>query len=1092
MPAKVILITGPVSSGKTHALLTRYRNRVAADIGTSIWLTPSERAADALRPRLMAAGGAVISPNVMTFPDFARQVVRAAEPAARMLPELHQRLLLDDVLADLARRGDLPFFAAVAGSRGIADAVFGFLTELKGQGIGPATFAATVRELAGAEGRRLAEKAGQVARIFANYQKRLDDGRLLDRDATYARAREIWPAGRLGPFAAVRNVFVDGFIDFTPPQLNLLAAVADTANEVWITLLSDRFGDESRSELFARISDTTANLNLSLTIDPSPESPLTFRPARPGGLAHLERAIFRPESLPLSTDADGLLIVEAPGLLGETRLVARAVKTLLLDGTLADEIIVTARDLGPYADLVREVFGEYGIPLDLEGTDPLIRNPAIGVLLRAARLAEDGFPFAATTALVRCTYFHPAWPEVEADPDVAAHCDVLLRMLGEPREAKPYLDAARMWAAELPPGLEDEEAEESRRRRKHELAKRCLPFLERFFQAWDGMPEKAGLTAFADWLRTFAADLGLAREAEQTDSLAWARFWDEVDDWAVRQAQMHSRPPVHSRSEALHLIATLAASSGLPRSSRGPGRVRVLPAEQARHLDCDHLFLMGMGERSFPDMGGSGPLFDESERQAFRGAGLDVRSAADRLPDEMLLFYQLVTRPRRRLILSFPAVDDKGQDLLSSTFLTNVIECFDEGVVPVKKQRMLIEGFDRVRPLSPAEYRVRWAAGDNEPVPATATMSADLFDHVRAAGSIYRARFGREFTPYDGMLRAPAVLGDVRDRFGPDKIFSPTALENYVACPFRFYLDQVLKLEPLEDPSEEVEAVRRGAAVHRALSRFHQRLNTEDVKIPADDLNERLVGELRRAVEEYASRVSSPTAKMLWRLEGRRLERAAERYAPHWDKFRKLWADLIGPPRPHSFEVDFGLGGTAPAAGPLVIRHQTIEVRIGGRIDRIDIAELEDGTVGFWVIDYKTGRSGYYSGTALAAMEKLQLTLYALAVERLLVPGARPLGLAYWMVTEAGHKRGLPSRTTEWLTDADAWPRFRERLEEWVATLVDNIRGGIFPLKPRDENCTNTCPYGQVCRIAQARSVEKTWELPLPTDAMTNEANEDG
>jgi ATP-dependent helicase/nuclease subunit B len=1095
MPATVFLFTGPVASGKTHALLTRYRAQAASGIGTALWLTPSERAGDALRPRLPGPGGAILCPQVLTFPDFARRIVRAAQPAARPLPELHQRLLLDDVLAELSRRGDLPYFEAVADSRGFADAIFGFLTELKGQGIAPAVFAETVRELADSEGRRLGDKAGPVARIFESYQKRLLERGLLDREATYARARELWLAGRPGTFAAVRTVLVDGFVDFTRPQLDLLQAVIGSVDQVWITVLTDRFGDDTRDELFGRPGATTTKLNEMLlgrtTIVQTDREP-SFKPRpRPAGLAHLERSLFRPEAPTPIGDADGLRVVEAPGLLGEVRLIARAVKTLLLDGTAADDVIVTARDLGPYADLVHEVFGEYGVPADVEGTDPLIRNPAVAVLLKAARLADEGFPFAGTTALLRSTYFHPGWPEVETDPDIAVHCDLLLRLLGEPRGRETYLHAARLWATELPPGLEDEAAEESRRRRKHEMAKRCLPFLEKLFQAWDGMPERAGFAAYADWLRGFAADLGLAREAEKTDATAWAKFWAEVDGWAGQELQLHSRPPVHGRTEVLQLLGRLATASGLRRSPGGPGRVRVLPAEQARHLECEHLFLMGLGERSFPEMGGSGPLFDESERQAFRGAGLEVRSAADRLPDEMLLFYQLVTRPSQCLILSFPAVDEKGQDLLPSTFLVNAIECFGEKVVPVEKQRMLIEGFDRIQPLSPAEFRVRWAAGGGIPdFAGTAFLPADLFDHVRAAGNIYRTRFERDFSPYDGMLRAPGVLADVRERFGPEKVFSPTALENYVACPFRFFLDQVLKLEPLDDPTEEVEAARRGAAVHRALSRFHEKLKTENIPSSAEDLSERLVAELRRAVGEYAARVSSPAAKMLWRLEGRRLERAAERYGPHWDKFRKPWKGQTPAPQPHAFEVDFGLGGKPSATGPLVIRHESIEIRIGGRIDRIDVTEFEDGTLGFWVIDYKTGRSGYYSGAALAAMEKLQLTVYAMAVERLVVPDGRPLGLGYWL-TETGPKAGLPKRPTDWLADANAWPRFREQLEEWIATVVGHIRGGVFPLKPRDEHCTDTCDFGQVCRIAQSRPVEKSWDLPLPMVAPADEGAAD-
>jgi hypothetical protein len=56
----------------------------------------------------------------------------------------------------------------------------------------------------------------------------------------------------------------------------------------------------------------------------------------------------------------------------------------------------------------------------------------------------------------------------------------------------------------------------------------------------------------------------------------------------------------------------------------------------------------------------------------------------------------------------------------------------------------------------------------------------------------------------------------------------------------------------------------------------------------------------------------------------------------------------------------------------------------------------------------------------------------------------------------------------------------REQLTEWVATLVGNIRRGLFPLAPRSEHCTQTCDYGRICRITQARSVKKEWLLPLP------------
>src|SRR5207249_7253266 len=187
-------------------------------------------------------------------------------------------------------------------------------------------------------------------------------------------------------------------------------------------------------------------------------------------------------------------------------------------------------------------------------------------------------------------------------------------------------------------------------------------------------------------------------------------------------------------------------------------------------------------------------------------------------------------------------------------------------------------------------------------------------------------------------------------------------------------------------------------------------------------------------------------------------------------------------PKPHFLEQGFGMPSTTgdESVEALVIQDADVEIRVRGRIDRVDIAEMDDG-VGYWVIDYKTGRSSHYTGRALKQFVRLQLTLYALAVERVLLAGrkARPLGLAYWMVTDSGAKVVLPDGRdkTAWHLEPGQWPTVRAQLEGWVATLVRRIRQGEFPLHPRFDNCTELCDYSQMCRISQSRSVPKSWSL---------------
>src|SRR5262249_25509233 len=155
-----------------------------------------------------------------------------------------------------------------------------------------------------------------------------------------------------------------------------------------------------------------------------------------------------------------------------------------------------------------------------------------------------------------------------------------------------------------------------------------------------------------------------------------------------------------------------------------------------------------LGERNFPRLVLPGTLFDEAERQAFRQAGLDFASSAELLPGEMLLFYQLVTRARRSLTLSYPAVDERGQDLLPSSFLSAVHDCFRPGAIPVERRNMLIEGYDRDVPLCPAEQRVR-----------SALRGTDLSANLAAAAQVVRHRFhDRAYTPFDGRFRDPDVI----------------------------------------------------------------------------------------------------------------------------------------------------------------------------------------------------------------------------------------------------------------------------------------------------------------------------------------------
>jgi len=1080
MPANVQLFCGPAGAGKTERLLKRYREVARATPGAALWIAPSQRSVDALRRRMLGDGVCLLAPNLLTFQDFVEELIRANDAKARPISDLQRRLLIDDLVVELGLKKELSHFEGVIDTRGFAEGVFALFAELKRNEVWPDLFAQAAASIDGDR-----RKEQQCARLYAAYQQRLIEQNLYDVEGRFWYARDLLTRGERRPFEHVRAVFCDGFASFTRTQHEILATLGGSVEEIWIAIPDDPA--DQREELF-RMPRATSQRFRQAFERLKRLAPARSPSQRPAGLVHMERQLFRPLRAVVRADkAEGLHLIRAPGELGEARLVARAIKEVLLQGVPAGDIVVSMRDVSRRADLLREVFAEYGIPIDVEGAEPLGRHPAVATLLRALRLPEDDWPFRGVTALLRSSWFRPEWPEMDGDPMRPQHAEVLLRLLGLPRGRDVYLKAVDRWAKEPPPALEDEEAEEARRQRTHKLAGTCAAFLRRFFQAWDGAPPNATLAEHVAWVRRFAADLGISARAAATarDAAALQCLWDELDAWVALEDRLAEGMP-RNRTQFTRMLGTLAALAGLPRSPRGPGRVRILSAELACELETPYLFVMGLGERSFPDLSAAEPVFDESERQGFQRAGLDLQGSDDRLPAEMLLFYRLVTRARKQLVVSYPAVDDKGQDLLPSTFLTALLDCFE--TVPVTHRRMLIQEYETQVPYSPAEFRVQLAVGTAaRPALRPGALPPELLDNLAAAAAVAQRRQDKaEFSPYDGRLRHAAVSAILQDRCGPLKKFSPTALETYVTCPFRFLLQNVLRLQALDEPSEEIEHTRRGLAFHRALSRLHIHLKHVGIHAPIEEVGGHVERQLNDAVAEYAKIAPSLAARVLWEIEGKRLQRSARKYVRHWREFVGPWHEQGVAPRPERFEEAFGLSTAQGQAAPLVLNHAGVEVRLGGRIDRVDFAEVDDG-IGFWIIDYKTGKGTNYDPKDLREFRRLQLMLYALAVQEVLLAGqaARPLGLAYWLVTDCGPKQVMPAKrhAMSWLGNAGAWREVQETLRGWVARLVGDLRQGEFVLQPRDEDCTNTCDFAEVCRIGASRLVvegrPRRLELPV-------------
>ena len=117
------------------------------------------------------------------------------------------------------------------------------------------------------------------------------------------------------------------------------------------------------------------------------------------------------------------------------------------------------------------------------------------------------------------------------------------------------------------------------------------------------------------------------------------------------------------------------------------GYVRVLSASSVRSLQIPYLFLAGLSEKVFPPADREDRLYSEAEYARLIDAGLPLVGRTQRTRDEMLLFYEAITRAGKRLWLSYPALDDSAQPLLPSPFLREVEQAFGDTEEERKKRK---------------------------------------------------------------------------------------------------------------------------------------------------------------------------------------------------------------------------------------------------------------------------------------------------------------------------------------------------------------------------------------------------------------------
>lgn len=1111
MAATMELLSGIAATGKTHQLLGIYstaldKARRQNRLGTTLWLAPNRRDTDEISRRLTRlARRALFAPQVQTFAEFADTVLeRAAAPVVPLAPA-QQRTLIRRIVERLRSLGRLPHFEPIAASSGFLDLVHGFISELKRSETWPEDFSAAC------QARGAGHRDRELASVYSAYQGLLVESQLFDNEGRFWWAREKLREGEWGPFQTLDLVVVDGFDDFTQTQYEILGMLAARAGRMIVSLPLE--SPLERRDLFAKTQAVAAELQRHAEVQPakipvgrppaaamrgahSPREP--GQPGMPAALEHLAKHLFgNSRNLPRLPTTEGLEIVSVAGQRGEVHWLAARVKALLLSGIPADDIVIVFRELDEYADLVRQTFHRAGIPAYVDSAEPLARAPVVRALQLFLQLETADWEYSALRAALNSPFFRPSWPEV-ADRAAVRRALQTLRALQLGTDRIRILEALRR----LP-------VANSAANRPAD-ATSALALLSRLDQSLGALRQTRPLTDWATVLAALADDLGLrAGSNEQPEDLVhWQSLLDALFAAGRTERYTGDEPRRLSLSEFLRELSDLIRQHPQKSAQSESGCVRVLSATEVRNLDIPCLFVAGLSEQSFPRRRSDDCLYGELDRRQLNTHGLTLEHHAQRTPEEMLLFYRVLTRARQQLVLSYPAVSPDGAPLSPSPYLTAVRELFEPGAALSQVEEQLSPIPPAGRVLSDADLRIRAMHDALSRRPELLAAAAchhstgpSVVQALQAADMNAQRFHERGFTPYEGRLKNQENLARLAEKFSFEREFSATHLESYGECPFRFFVSRVLAVEPLVEIAFSTDHGERGSLIHSVLAQLHRELlvngQPPTPPPPGSALAQRFTEILAQKRGERPA--TDPLREVVADLETEVLAEWGEQYGRQWDSYLEQAAKSFQrPPQPVLLERSFGArgkddvfdgGSSHPRDAAAIAVGKTCEaVTLTGRIDRIDVGELDTGPV-LLVIDYKSGSRQSLTRNDVALGRNLQLPIYLLAADRLQLagPGVQPVQAAFWYLKGDGFTPALrlPRQRAkqddiELLATAD-WAAVVEQLEAIVPRIVHRMQSGDFPVYNPDENCTRYCPYRLACRVSQIRPLAghlgKTWTL---------------
>ncbi len=464
------------------------------------------------------------------------------------------------------------------------------------------------------------------------------------------------------------------------------------------------------------------------------------------------------------------------------------------------------------------------------------------------------------------------------------------------------------------------------------------------------------------FIKTNEVDKRLSSLAQNIiEEETYSKVWDEVIKLLDSLAAVTSARSTDIK-KYLSLFNLNVAVKTIGSIPQHIDEVSIGNAERMRPASPKVVFIVGANEKVFPQNVGSGGLLTESDRTTLINNNFKINDRGiSEMYKEMSLAYNSVCAASERLYVCWSKNNTSGEKLYPSRIVTDIKRILPNVCQYSEKQYLTATDEGAAEPIVSASMALEKQALYNNSNTAFAdSLFKVLSDLTDTKDDVERiAEISKGISESLSNVTANKM-------FGGNISLSPTAIETFYKCPFRYFCRYGMNVKI---PSvAEIDNKSRGTLVHYCLEHLIDDVGSEKLKeMTEKEIYDKVVLLLERYLETVMGGKNNKTNRFLhnYKMTVQLIKQLALLIAEEFKQGNFVASHC---------ELEIGESASSHVRPVKIKNPDGTEISVRGFIDRVDVCKDGEKTY-IRVIDYKTGLKKL-TPTSINNGLNLQMPLY--------------------------------------------------------------------------------------------------------------------